>query len=164
MEQTTGQTEGRELLKVGQYLWKEGETKDVAYLIEEGAVALYLGEKLVGQLSRGLLIGCASVLLERPQLFAVRGAAELTLLKQYAGHALRHHFTANADLAPEVQAGLDAEACALRLYQIHERQADPVFRVQETRSLLRASAETLVALVTQARGYYKPTRAGLGGV
>ena len=152
MEHTTGQTEGRELLRAGQILWKEGETKDAAYLVDEGAVGIYLGEQPVGQLSRGLLIGCAAVLLERPQPFTVRGVADVTILKQYGGHALRHAFTANADLAPEVHAGLDAELCALRLHRVRRQHADPTFQIQEIRSMLKARAEELVGEIEKLRG------------
>lgn len=149
MDEATGYTQDRDFLPAGKVLWKEGEKRDAAYLVETGAVGFYRGDTLIGIVEAGTMIGCAAVLLECPQPFTAKGhtdAKNVTLLKKYDGHNLRHQFTSDASLVPEVHKGLDAEIRVLRIH-LATQESDPAHRARAVRSLLRARAQELPDLL-----------------
>lgn len=139
----SGFTEGRHLLRAGETLWKEGETADKAYLVDEGRIALFRNGEQIGELLQGELVGCAAVLLEVPQLFTVKGVEKVSLLKEYSGHSVRHGFSVKVDdLARSVWAGIQAELREVTLFAAQrESRGDPTYLIKQVRSALREAAE-----------------------
>lgn len=74
----------RKVLYAGQYIFREGEEGNLAYLVQEGRVEIIkrtpAGDKLLGDVSRGGIFGEMALVDNQPRMASARAAEQTTLI------------------------------------------------------------------------------------
>lgn len=74
----------RKVLYAGQYVFREGEEGNLAYLVQDGRVEIIkrtaTGDKLLGDVSRGGIFGEMALIDNQPRMASARAAEQTTLI------------------------------------------------------------------------------------
>lgn len=74
----------RKVFYAGQYVFREGEEGNLAYLVQEGTIEIIkrtpVADKLLGEVSRGGIFGEMALIDSQPRMASARAAEQTTLI------------------------------------------------------------------------------------